>query len=288
MSSDQTSQPITGPLARQRVRAKAARQLTELLQDASAYIRKKGDPALRLSAALLLTASLAACDDSSAEEAPPDPVVSALTSEVRSGLPTRTGKYEVIPESVYRSDQGVYSFAWRDENSRVHEASVSQLKLAEGAKAELDMPASGDPSLYLPAGVPVQMYSSSMASPNPTPTPTGGSTTYVSRSYGPVAYWHPFFIPVGGSRFDYSSPTYHNPPATTMSAGDTVAGTRTTASAPAPSSRVTGLRTAVSGRSGGTGSGTAATGKSSSGVSSPSSGAFSGGKGGASSGSASS
>jgi hypothetical protein len=192
-----------------------------------------------------------------------------------------------VPESVHRSDQGVYSLSWMDENKRVHDAEVSQVRLAESNTSQLEIPSSGDPVLYLPPGVPVRVYSSaSVGSVGSAPTPTGGSTTYISRSYGPVGYWHPFFIPIGSTRmYDYSVPQYHSPPATTINAGDTIAGSRNTTAPPSPSSRVTGLRTAVSGLSGGTGTGTAATGK---GVSSPSSSGFSGGKGGASSGSASS
>src|SRR3954467_8114441 len=80
-------------------------RLLDLAEDASLYLRRSADPSVRVAAALLLAASLAACAPGSWPYAPASapvaaPAVPPLAQEIREGLPTAPGIYPVSPSSL--------------------------------------------------------------------------------------------------------------------------------------------------------------------------------------------
>ena len=291
-------------------RRRMNQELWELAQAAGRYLRQHASPAVRLATALLLAASLAACSASasdttmvrSAEVAP-------LTHEVVSGLPRGPGSYEVVPGSVFRDQRGLYQFEWLDPGQTGgpgHVAHVSRLRLVRGQQPALEMVEGDDPILHVPPDQDIGLIQEAqVASAQPGPT-----------FYPPTfSYWSPFTtgLLLGGSR-----PGYYDPPRTIVvqpppsedarstgsggggSAGGgarsalRVEGGSVSETPRPPAQRVTGITSAVSGRAGGTGAGSAVTSKnlsggasssvssaarSGSGVSAPRSGGFSAGSG---------
>lgn len=260
---------------------RARERLLDLAYDVSSRLRHHVRPAVRISAALLMAGSLAACEGD-----PPltddgvelTPAVEPLAQEVMSGLPVRPGRYPVVAGSVRRTEQGIYQFEWREPGMTDGPGTLAQaslLRLAESNAEALEILPDGDPILYLRHNSEVQL--AGMTDPGSSPTRSIGSA-------GPsFIYWRPFFL--GGTS---SGPAYHNPPQQVANPTSQLDGTRASV-APAPAAQRTfGLSHAVSGRAGGTGSGTAATsrsgaspassgGKSGATAGSPSSGGFSGG-----------
>jgi hypothetical protein len=218
--------------------------LLDLAYDVSSYLRQNARRAVRVSAALLIAASLAACGPSGPNQLG---AVQPLTREIRQGLPTQPGRYPIVPNTLGRDSQGIYYFGWRrpgDSSGTATNARASLLRLAQGAASELEIPVQGDPILYLPPDVAVPLVDSADAM---------YSGNAYSSGYYPL--WHPFY---GG----YRGIGYYDPPVRTASASGSIDGSHVSSS-PAPASeRVVGLSRAVSGRAGGTGSGVAATNKS--------------------------
>jgi hypothetical protein len=229
--------------------------LLDLAYDASSYLRHHARATVRVSAALLIAASLAACGPSAPTGGSGVIPVAPLSQEIRQGLPTQPGRYPIVPGSLGRDSQGVYHFAWRGPNdaaSVANYADASLLQLAQGATPELDIPAQGDPTLYLPADASIPLVNSA----SDLRTIGGGGYSY------PV--WHPFS---GG----YRGTGYYDPPVRTVgSPSGSVDGAQISKAPAPPAQRTVGLSRAVSGRAGGTGSGTAASTKSGAGVSSSS------------------
>jgi hypothetical protein len=244
--------------------------LLDLASDASSYLRRNANRAVRVSAALLVAASLAACNGSPLPPLPgrPGDAVQPLSREVRAGLPSQPGRYPIVEGSVRRDAQGIYSFQWLSGGTP-NSASASRLRLAQSDTSLLEVPASGDPTLYLPSQTTI-------------PLGGGGGGGY----YGS---WLPF------TGISSRTPSYYDPPSQAVAQGATVSGARIS-SAPAPAGeRTVGLPHTVSGRAGGTGSGVAASTKSGAGttsgtgkgVSAAKSGGFSSGTGGGKGGSSS-
>lgn len=222
-------------------------RLLDLAHDASTYLRLSPQPAVRVSAALLLAASLAAC---SGGEAPPTDetteAVQPLSQEVRHGLPTKPGRYPIVQDSLARDQQGVYRFSWKDP-SRADDpgtpATASLIRLLYSGEDVLEIPGSGDPVLHLRRETPVALISSA--------GDVRETRTTIYRSYGGPS-WYPFYLITS----PHTSPAYYDPPRNISSSGpvrDSVV-----SSAPRPAAeRTVGLSGAVSGRAGGTGAGTA-------------------------------
>jgi hypothetical protein len=224
-------------------------RLLDLAYDVASYLRHHAEPAVRVSAALLLAASLAACQGSPSGTNSPAGVT-PLAQEVRSGLPQHPGTYRVVGDSLRRDPQGVYHFRWLPEDGASTigtPASVSLLQLAQGETTQIEMPGSGAPILHLAAGTPILM--------------TEASTTPSTRS---ATYWRPFYA--GGP---YLGRGYYDPPPRTGPLGGEVSGGRVS-TAPRPAAeRTYSAPGSVSGRAGGTGAGAAASTKSGVGVTSP-------------------
>jgi hypothetical protein len=237
--------------------------LLDLANDASAYLRLHARPAVRVSAALLIAASLAACSGYSSFQpggAGPGAAVQPLSAEVSAGMPAAPGRYPVVADSVRRDAQGVYHFQWL-ENGSPTQASVSRIRLAQAGSDALEIPTSGDPILYLQPQASIPLV----------PVGAGGY-------YG---YWHPFYG-IGSS-----APAYYDPPSRAVAQGGTLNGSHVSSAPSAPETRTVGAPGSVSGRAGGTGSGAAASNKSGAGTSgdeggaaAAKSGGFSGGRGG--------
>ncbi|HLZ07451.1 MAG TPA: hypothetical protein VKT80_02610 [Chloroflexota bacterium] len=213
--------------------------LLDLAYDAHSYLRHHARSAVRLSAALLIAASLAACAPSAGDTFSP---VIPLSSEVRTGLPSQPGRYPIVNGTLGRDQQGVYHFAWRqpyDPPTTRNFASLSLARLAQSSSSEVEILPQGDPVLYLPPNAQIPLINSA-------------EDVRSGSAYGGLfPYWYPFY---GG----YRGSGYYDPPARTAS-GTTVNGA-TISTSPAPAaSRVVGLSRAVSGRAGGSGPGTAAT-----------------------------
>lgn len=223
------------------------RQLLDLAYDVCSRLRHHALPIARLSAALLLAASVAACSGVPEESTPVPPVAQTvpLTQEVRTGLPTQPGRYPLAPGSVARDARGVYQFGWTGEGGAQTQASASRMQLAQGDQDELVVPEQGDPVLSLGPNTPIRLTE---------------STTATSGGVGGFGFVPALWYPLRGPGFG-RDPYYYDPPRTVPSGSTIDGGTRTTTPKPL-GERTIGLDRAVSGRAGGTGSGTAATTKS--------------------------
>lgn len=230
-------------------RDRLLQDLLDLAYTVSSRLRHHGDRLARVSAALLLAASLAACSGAPSQPAaPPPPARTApLTQEVRTGLPTESGRYPLVKDSLFRDAQGVYQFSWMAEGGASGTARVSRLKLAQAEKEELDVPTSGDPTLHVAKDTPIRIVESSTASEPNRSGGGGGGFIFLP------SFWYPFGG--GGGLF---GPSYYDPPRTVPSGSTIEGGSRTIAPKPL-AERSIGLDRAVSGRAGGTGAGSAAT-----------------------------
>jgi hypothetical protein len=155
-----------------------------------------------------------------------------------------------MPETLMRDAQGVYHFNWREVGATTGNgtpAAISLLKLAQGSPPHLEIPASGDPTLYITENTPIQVAGVA----NPTPGTQSRGSDYI--------FWRPFY---GGY---YYGPRYYDPPMQSIpstSSGSTIDGSRSSTAPLAPSQRTAGISHGVSGQAGGAGSGSAATNKS--------------------------
>lgn len=231
--------------ARLTPRSYALVALLDLAYDVSSYLRHHAKPGVRIAAAVLLAGSLAACSGSSPGPPGSSSTIQPLTQEVRRGLPTAPGQYLLVDGTLGRDARGVYYFAWRravDPVSVQNDAAVSRLRLGQASSDYLEIPSVGDPILYLTPDVSIPFVQPDELQR------TGGY-------YGYHPYWRPWIA--GG----YRGTGYYDPPARTYSSGS-VTGSSMSTSPRAFAERTVGLARAVSGRAGGTGSGTAATAKS--------------------------
>lgn len=266
-------------LDQQQQAAELRLKLRDLAWEVTGYLRRHTSAAVRVAAAVLLAASLAACGtyDARGDRAAP---VAPLTQEVSTGLPRAPGFFPVAPGSVFRDQRGVYQLEWQEPLQPEHRqgAQVSRLRIAQGDRLALEIPAEGaDPILHLPKDERIGMVEAVTAQPTRGP------------GYYPPVYW--WWRPYAGGVFGGPDPVYRDPPPERpFRPGGEVAGSRSSTTLPPPQQRVAGLGTAVSGRAGGTGAGTAVTSRNISAgrtaapapgttVSSPRSGGFSAGAG---------
>lgn len=257
-------------------------RLLDIAHDASTYLRFSPNGAVRVSSALLLAASLAACSEGEPSEPPSgEAVVQPLTQEVRSGLPTKPGKYPVDRESVSRDDKGVYRFSYSEPGQQEKKrASTSLLRFLSANEDTVEIPAQGDPILRLQKETPVWLTAAD-----------ADRTTVIYRTGMPgVSPWYPFFYISN----PFPQPVYYDPPQRAgLRSGEPVRDSVVSNTAKPPAQRTLGAPGAVSGRAGGTGSGTAVSGRTgslggkSASVSSPKSSGFSGGSGSSASGASS-
>lgn len=252
-------------------------RLLDLAYDVSSYLRRHSQPAIRISAALLVAASIAAC---SSQPQPTTALECAaassgrLAGEVRENLPTAPGRYPIVATSLARDGEGVYHFRWRDPGTSAgpeQPARASRLQLARSDGYELEVPAAGDPVLHVGQNAQFALC--------------GGAGSAHSSYFG---YWRPFYIGSG-----YLGPGYYDPPPRTISTNGHVDGSRYSANPRPLSERTYSVPGAVSGRAGGARGGAAATKKAGldpaasvgkTGVAAARSSGFSGGKGGGSGG----
>lgn len=250
-------------------------ELLALARTASRYLRRHASSAVRLATALLLAASLAACSTGASDTTVVEsPAVAPLQQEVSTGLPRGPGTYAIVPGSVFRDQRGVYQLEWLDPAAGAltgatgaasgQVAHISRLRLLRDDQLALDVTPGEDPVLHLPETENVGLIQEAQVG-----APQAGPA-YYPPVYG---YWSPFTM---GLLLGAARPAYYDPPRTIVvsqgpGAGGAVVGGAGTVprvdggtvseTARPPAQRVTGLRTAVSGRAGGTGAGNAVTGR---------------------------
>ena len=258
------------------VRAEMLRRQRSLAERVASFVRDKHPAAgLTVGALLLVSATGALAYDVIGEETEQVDLapVKPLDAEVRTGLPAAPGRYRVDPDSVTRDARGVYRFSWYEPQAGgpAHQAAASLLKMAPNDEQdELEIPAQGDPVLYLRQTTPIGIIAES--------APYRGSTTYYGGTYVHLNDWYPYY---GGS---YSrTAVYRNPPAVGQSTSAPYQGSVESSAPRAASARTISVPSradAVSGQASGTGGGTAVTrksglGSSRSSVSAPRSSSFS-------------
>ena len=196
-------------MARRKTIRRAREELWELAQGVSRYLRRHASPAVRLAAALLLAASLAACNasasDPSAVEAP---AVAPLQQEVSTGLPRGPGTYPVVPGSVFRDQRGIYQLEWREPGQTAGQGQVahaSRLRLVPDSTLSLEVVSGEDPVLHLPEGENVGLIEESRP---------GSTQPGPAASPSPYGFWSPFTVGylMGGA----SRPAYYDPPRTVV------------------------------------------------------------------------
>ena len=274
------------PSAQRRV--EILRRQQTLAERVVSFLRDGGpDPRAGLAAgALLLATAGGAFAYDVANEPPVESVelapVRPLTQEVRTGLPTAPGRYPVESDSVSRDAQGVFRFSWLDSAGAGQAAAVSLLKQAPGDADELEMPARGDPTLYLREDTPIKVIAQE-AQPSAS-TSTSSSTVRSSSGFGGgpvfvhVGNWYPYT----GS---YTRTPAYRAPTSSSPDGGSYTGSTESASPSSPSARTISVPSrvdAVSGMARGTGAGSAVSAKSGvtvgrTSVSAPRSGGFSSG-----------
>jgi hypothetical protein len=295
------------PITRSDSYAQTRLRLLDLAEDASLYLRRSAEPSVRVAAALLLAASLAACSPGSGRGSAADvPAVPPLTQEVREGLPTAPGLYPVSPSSITRDAQGVYGMSWRNPTGAAtyNQGRASLVKLAQGTDDTLEIPQSGEPILRLKPDTAITLPDEAGPVTGPTPTPRTSSGTGSSYNSSRSIAWYPFSTGGGsastgstgstssgtgstgsGDTVAATTPAFRNPPAAEPGQG-TVRGASSSLSAPTASARTwtSPSRAAATGQAGGPGRGTAASSRSgslsgpASGAARPGSSGFSGGK----------
>jgi hypothetical protein len=212
-----------------------------------------------------LAASLAACNSSPSDTTvvqPQTSTVAPLAQEVASGLPRGPGSYEVDKGSVFRDQRGLYQFEWFDSgvspaNATGHVAYASKLRLQRDDKLFLEIAEGQDPVLHMPESEPVGLIQQAQV-----------NNVQAGPQYRPHSYsmWEPFVIGMLLS----NRPMYYEPPRTIVVAGDPgqvtngantprVSGGSVSETPKPAAQRVTGVQSAVSGRAGGTGAGSAVT-----------------------------
>jgi hypothetical protein len=260
------------------VRAEMLRRQRGLAERVTSYLRDQHPTyGLTVGALLFVAAGGALVYDLAFEQAEQVDLapVQPLAAEVKDGLPTQPGRYNVDPDTVTRDARGVYRFSWYDPaviSGAPKPAAVSLLKLAPHDDSdELEIPTQGDPVLYLRDTTPIGIIAET-AQPSTTTTSTTASTTTSGTSgvsHGPGYVYISSWYPYGGGSYT-SAPTYRQPPITGQATSAVYKGTIDTPAPRAPAQRTVSVPSradAVSGQASGTGGGTAVTSKSGLGVS---------------------
>ncbi|MBI2906874.1 MAG: hypothetical protein HYX92_04360 [Chloroflexi bacterium] len=185
------------------------------------------------------------------------PLVLVVAAGCNSGMPAQAGQYEILPRSL-SYDGREYAFLWTDKDGRVHNAGGDDIKLVEDSRTYLEIK-DGPPVLHLAKDQSINVQAEDRH---------GSFTTF----------WYPFMLgrmlspggsPViitqpapGAPSTPPQTPTYHYPPANSFGRDDTLQGSVTNNKPAAPDyGRIQPAPHSVSGKSAGTGGGTAATGK---------------------------
>jgi len=167
-----------------------------------------------------------------------------------SGLPKQPGEYDLQPKTI-AYDGREYSFSWADKDKSLHASRQDNIKMVQDSRSYLEM-RGAEPVLHL--------------------APEESITIRGEDRRGPFeTFWFPFMIgqmmggggPVvinqpypGSPQAPRDTPTYHYPPAGSFGRDDTLNGSITNNKPSAPDySKVAPAPYAVSGKSGGTGSG---------------------------------
>lgn len=173
-----------------------------------------------------------------------------------STLPNQPGEYQIKPKSI-GYDGREYSFYWVDKDNTLKLARRDNVKMMQDERSYLEMRGS-EPILHLASDEPVTVQAEDQQ---------GGFSSFwfpfmmgqMMAGRGPVIINQPY---PGSPQTPSNQPTYHYPPTSTFGRDDTLQGSVTNNKPSAPDySKMAPAPYAVSGQSGGTGSGTAASNK---------------------------
>lgn len=269
-------QPPASPL-----QARLMQRLHALADAVSGYLRYHPDRTVRRSVALLAAAALAASTACGSATDTLEPAVVATVAraapQANAGFPTAPGEYQLRPASLQMDTGGTYYLWWYTSGSggALNLARGSNVKLVEDDRTFLQVQAGAPPILHLKTEEPVALVAATSAG-QPQTAPTSGANEQRSGGAGFMSpwMWYPFFLTGGGTntviverdrpvdRATTRTPGYYAPPSTDIEPGGQVRGGTRSASAPSSAPSFQLKTTTVSGRAGGTGSGTAATAKS--------------------------
>lgn len=173
-----------------------------------------------------------------------------------SGLPKRPGEYDVQSKSI-SYDGHAYSFYWVDKDKSIHQASKENLKMMQDTRTYLEVQGN-EPILHLAPEDPIAVQGEDRNGSYSSPWFPFMAGAMLGKMTGPIN--QPY---AGSPPVDPRTPTYHYPPSDTFGRDDTLQGSVTNNKPSAPDySKVSPAPNAVSGKSQGTGAGTAASGKS--------------------------
>lgn len=175
-----------------------------------------------------------------------------LASCSGSGLPKQPGEYGVQPKSVVY-DGEEYSFHWVEKDNSLHPARLENLKMVQDTRTYLEM--QGDtPVLHLDEEESITVKGEDRNGPFQSfwfPFLLGR----ITGGGGPVIVNQPY---PGSPQTPRNVPTYHYPPSDSFGRDDTLNGSVTNNKPSTPDySKVSPAPYAVSGKTGGAGSGTA-------------------------------
>jgi len=174
-----------------------------------------------------------------------------------SGLPKQPGEYDLQPKTI-AYDGREYSFSWADKDKSLHASRQDNIKMVQDSRSYLEM-RGAEPVLHLAHEESITIRGEDRRGPFETfwfPFMIG----QMMGGGGPVVINQPY---PGSPQAPRDTPTYHYPPAGSFGRDDTLNGSITNNKPSAPDySKVAPAPYAVSGKSGGTGSGTASSGKS--------------------------
>jgi hypothetical protein len=169
-------------------------------------------------------------------------VLAIVLTACNSGMPSTEGEFQLQPDSL-TWDGHQYRFAWVDQDGSVRWAQGDDVKLVEDARTYLEM-RDGKPTVHLTSDTPV---------------------TVLARDRGGdfSTFWLPFAVgTMLGRQTPNDQPAYRYPPTDSIGRGDTLRGSTVTSRPTTSGYRGTSpVGDAVSGQSGGAGSGSAASSK---------------------------
>ena len=196
--------------------------------------------------------------------------------QANAGFPTAAGNYELRPKSLQMDTGGTYYFWWYTSGSggAINLARGSNVQLVEDDRTFLQVESGNSQVLHIKSDEPLALVAPGEAGMAQTAAPVAGQQVG-GYGMGP-ALWYPFFL-MGGTGGFSRTPGYYAPPSGDVQPGGQVQGSTRSVAAPTSAPSFTLKTTAVSGRAGGTGSGSAATSKS--GVAAPRASGFSAGTG---------
>ena len=166
---------VTPPSPVSPAQARVARQLHELAESASGYLRDHPDRSVRRTIALLAAATLAAsvaCGPSTDGVHVDNAEVQPAVRQANAGFPTTPGDYELRSGSIQTDNVGNYYLFWytSGKGGALNLARGHDVKLVEEDRSFLHIESGQPPVLHLKADEPIQLVTAGLAGQaQPTP-----------------------------------------------------------------------------------------------------------------------